>query len=155
MEPLYEAKFEYTPQNLREIVWSIHKKIALGLMAAVGILFFLLELGRGAAAALVFALEGMGVYLIFYLVQFLLTTSKAFRQREKFGYTNQYKFYEDKLEAYYQGSSLIIEYEKLYGIKETKDYFLIILAGKQVLPMMKKDSQKELLDFLRNKIKNA
>ena len=71
MEPLYEAKFEYTPQNLREIVWSIHKKIALGLMAAVGILFFLL------------------------------------------------------------------------------------LSDSQALPMAKKDCPKELLDFLRNKVKNA
>ena len=154
MEPLYEAKFDYTLKNLREIVWSIHKKIALGLMAAVGILFFLLELGRGAAAALVFALAAIGIYLVFYILMFFHTTSAAYKKRGKIGYINQYKFYEDKLESYSQGSIVSLEYGKVDGIKENEDYFLL-LSNNQALPMAKKDCPKELLDFLRNKIKNA
>ena len=149
MEPLFEAEFELTLDDVRKMTWIVQRKRILITVLILGAVGFVLGIRGGIAYAVMFTLFSAGFYSVLQAITFFVNTSRAFKARANLDSKYKYKFFEEKFEAYNKNSTFNLEYNKLNSIIETEEYILLMLTKIQGYPLKKISCSKELIEFLQ------
>ena len=156
MQPLFTTYSDYTLQEYRRFIRTIHIKVLKTPIRLLILLALILLIAYQTSDGSI----KIGLVIGLIICPFVLIlisrnrSKKAFEEMEKLGSVHSdFNFYDDHAESINKLGNTDLEYDKIFRIIETKTNFYIMMTRQQGALIIKKNCSPELIAFLQSKAK--